>query len=253
MPPTIVEEPFTCEEGWSVPGLRWGGLRLTDVLALAEPLPAARYVRAGAGPYVVPVPLAEVGVALLADEVNGESLSVEHGAPWRLVLPSGACYTSVKWLDRLELTAEPGEHTAQRLARVRLEAALGSELMANWVTGAPSGRWSSTRPTGAPPPSAMWSRRRSAVTESSSAIPLFKRVVLRQTNEPVEVLKSDHVVHFAGGTPDRFQFVEVAANRLRRGVERPERKDGNHETEFSSSSRLGSGDVRPRSCWPTSA
>jgi DMSO/TMAO reductase YedYZ molybdopterin-dependent catalytic subunit len=123
LPRTLLEEPFTCEEGWSVPGLRWGGLRLADVVATAEPLPAARYVRAGAGSYVVPVSLAEAAAALLADELNGEPLSIEHGAPWRLVLPGGACYTSVKWLDRLELTAEPGEHTAQRLARARLKAA----------------------------------------------------------------------------------------------------------------------------------
>jgi DMSO/TMAO reductase YedYZ molybdopterin-dependent catalytic subunit len=39
------------------------------------------------------------------------------------VLPGGACYTSVKWLDRLELTAEPGEHAAQRIAGTRLERA----------------------------------------------------------------------------------------------------------------------------------
>jgi hypothetical protein len=39
------------------------------------------------------------------------------------VLPGGACYTSVKWLDRLELTTEPGEHVAQRIARARLEQA----------------------------------------------------------------------------------------------------------------------------------
>jgi DMSO/TMAO reductase YedYZ molybdopterin-dependent catalytic subunit len=123
LPHAVLEEPFTCEEGWSVPGLRWGGLRLADLLALAEPLPAARYVRVGAGPYVAPVPLALAAAALLADELNGEPLSIEQGAPWRLVVPGGACYTSVKWLDRLELTAEPGEHTAQRLAGARLEAA----------------------------------------------------------------------------------------------------------------------------------
>ena len=36
--------------GWSVPRIRWGGVRLADVLALAEALPSASYVRAGAGP-----------------------------------------------------------------------------------------------------------------------------------------------------------------------------------------------------------
>jgi DMSO/TMAO reductase YedYZ molybdopterin-dependent catalytic subunit len=123
LPRTVLEEPFTCEEGWSVPGLRWGGLRLADVLALAEPSPAARYVRAGAGAYVVPLSLVEATAALLCDQLDGEPLSVEHGAPWRLVLPGGACYTSVKWLDRLELTTDPGDHTARRLARAHLEAA----------------------------------------------------------------------------------------------------------------------------------
>src|SRR5919199_1838598 len=66
----VIEEPFVCEEGWSVPGLRWGGVPLAEVLALAEPLPGARYVRAGAGPYVAPVLLPEAGNAVLADALN---------------------------------------------------------------------------------------------------------------------------------------------------------------------------------------
>ena len=121
LPRAVLEEPFVCEEGWSVPRIRWGGVRLADVLALAEALPSASYVRAGAGPWVVPVPLADATSALVCDELNGEALSIEHGAPWRLVLLGGACYTNVKWLDRLELTAEPGEHAAQRIALARLE------------------------------------------------------------------------------------------------------------------------------------
>jgi DMSO/TMAO reductase YedYZ molybdopterin-dependent catalytic subunit len=119
----VFEEPFVCEEGWSVAGLCWGGVRLAELLALAQPLPAARYVRAGAGSYVVPVRLPDAAGARVCDELNGTPLSIEHGAPWRLVLPGGACYTSVKWLDRLKLTAEAGEHAAQRIARARLEQA----------------------------------------------------------------------------------------------------------------------------------
>lgn len=103
------------------PSLRWGGVRLAELLALARPLPTAGYVRAGAGPYIAPISLADAAGALVCDELDSEPLSIEHGAPWRLVLPGGTCYTSVKWLDRLELTAEPGEHTAQRFARARLD------------------------------------------------------------------------------------------------------------------------------------
>ena len=116
-------EAFTCEEGWSVPGLHWSGFRLLDVLALAQPLPEARYVRVGAGPFVVPLSLTDAEQALVSDRLNGEPLSVEHGAPWRLVVSSGVCYSSVKWLSRLELTAHPGQHDAQRIALARLERA----------------------------------------------------------------------------------------------------------------------------------
>jgi Oxidoreductase molybdopterin binding domain len=54
------------------------------------------------------------------NKLNGEPLTVEHGAPWRLVVSGGPCYANVKWLDHLELAAESGEHTAQRIARGRL-------------------------------------------------------------------------------------------------------------------------------------
>jgi DMSO/TMAO reductase YedYZ molybdopterin-dependent catalytic subunit len=114
-----LEEAFVCEEGWSVPGLRWVGLNLADVLALAHPLPEARYVRAGSGEWVVPIALSDTFRGVICNELNGEPLTIEHGAPWRLVLSGGPCYTNVKWLDHLELVAEPGEDAAQRIARER--------------------------------------------------------------------------------------------------------------------------------------
>jgi DMSO/TMAO reductase YedYZ molybdopterin-dependent catalytic subunit len=120
LPRVDLAEPFVCEEGWEVPGLRWRGVRLGDVLALAGPLPAARHVRVYAGEYAVPLPLDAAGDALLAEALNGAPLTIEHGAPWRLVVPGGACFTSVKWVERLELTAEPGSDDGQRIARARL-------------------------------------------------------------------------------------------------------------------------------------
>ena len=118
---TLVE-PFVCDEGWSVPGLRWGGVRLSDVVALAQPLADARFVRAGSGDWVVPVAVSDMAHGLVSDELNDEPLTMEHGAPWRLVLSGGPCYTNVKWLDHLELVAEAGEDTAQRIARARLDS-----------------------------------------------------------------------------------------------------------------------------------
>lgn len=120
LPRVDLAEPFVCEEGWQVPGLCWRGVRLGDLLALARPLSAARHVRVYAGEYAVPLALDAAGDAVLAEALNGEPLSVEHGAPWRLVVPGGQCFTSVKWVGRLELTAEPGPHDGQRIARARL-------------------------------------------------------------------------------------------------------------------------------------
>jgi len=117
---TFLEEAFVCEEGWSVPGLRWGGVRLSDVLAVAEPLPTARYVRAASGAWVVPIALGDAPRGLVCDELNGEPLTIEHGAPWRLVVSGGACYTNVKWLDHLEVVADRGEDDARRIALNRL-------------------------------------------------------------------------------------------------------------------------------------
>jgi DMSO/TMAO reductase YedYZ molybdopterin-dependent catalytic subunit len=116
----VLEEAFTCEEGWSVPGLIWAGVRLSDMLALAEPLPSARYVRAASGAWVVPIALADAVRGLVCDELNREPLTIEHGGPWRLVVSGGPCYTSVKWLDHLEVVADPGEDDARRIALDRL-------------------------------------------------------------------------------------------------------------------------------------
>jgi DMSO/TMAO reductase YedYZ molybdopterin-dependent catalytic subunit len=123
LPRTRLADDFVCEEGWSVGDLDWEGVRLSDVLALAGPLPAARYVRVGAGGYVVPLTLDQAALALLCDRLHGQPLPLAHGAPWRLLLPGASCFTSVKWVDRLELSAEPGENSGLTLARARLSGA----------------------------------------------------------------------------------------------------------------------------------
>ena len=84
LPRLPLTDDFRCTEGWSVPNLRWEGVRLSDVLALARPRPEARYVRVGADEYVVPLALDQAGLALLCDRLDGQPLSLAHGAPWRL-------------------------------------------------------------------------------------------------------------------------------------------------------------------------
>ena len=118
-------EAFACEEGWIVPAVRWRGMRLTDVVALAGPLPSSRFIRVHAGDYVVPISISAAASALLCGELNGQPLSPAHGAPWRLLIPGAACFTSVKWVDRLEVTAAPGENVGEHLARARLATVRG--------------------------------------------------------------------------------------------------------------------------------
>ena len=88
-------------------------------MALAGPQPEAKFVRVHAEGYSVPVALNEIENALLADRLNGEPLSPERGAPWRLYVPGAYCHVSVKWVHRLELTATRGIDLAERAERAR--------------------------------------------------------------------------------------------------------------------------------------
>jgi DMSO/TMAO reductase YedYZ molybdopterin-dependent catalytic subunit len=57
---------------------------------------------------------------LLAYAMNGEALPPQHGFPLRLVVPGWYGMTSVKWLDRITVSAEPFEGYQQaRSYRVR--------------------------------------------------------------------------------------------------------------------------------------
>jgi DMSO/TMAO reductase YedYZ molybdopterin-dependent catalytic subunit len=120
MPQDELRDDFRCREGWVVPDLRWRGVLLETVLALARPHREARHVQASAGNFSISIALDRAASALLAISLNGTNLSVEHGAPVRLVVPGGECFTSIKWLDHLEVRSEPGENTAETIALARL-------------------------------------------------------------------------------------------------------------------------------------
>jgi len=77
-------------------------------------------LRVGAGAYEVTLALDSLDGALLCDALDGKPLSPEHGAPWRLLVPCDKCFTSVKWVDRLEVTSGRGEPLGERVARSRL-------------------------------------------------------------------------------------------------------------------------------------
>ena len=101
---------FHCVTTWSRCSLRWGGVRFADffehvVKPQACPDVAATLValRAQDGACTA-LPLQDLLAAdvLLADTLDGMPLSVDHGAPLRLVAPQHYGYKSVKHLSRIE-------------------------------------------------------------------------------------------------------------------------------------------------------
>lgn len=122
LPQEDLIDDFSCREGWKVPNLRWRGVPLETVLSLARPHPDAHYVQASAGDFSISLSRDQTDQVLLALCLNGSPLASEHGGPVRLVVPGGDCFTSIKWLDHLELQNKPGASTAETIALLRLSS-----------------------------------------------------------------------------------------------------------------------------------
>jgi len=101
---------FHCVTTWSCRSLRWSGYRFSDFferIAVPRTNPAgeARLVvlRCQDG-YRASLPLQDLltGDVLLADRLNDLPLTIEHGAPIRLIAPAHYGYKNVKHLTRIE-------------------------------------------------------------------------------------------------------------------------------------------------------
>lgn len=105
-----------CVEGWSAIA-EWQGPRLADVIAIARPKPAARFVvfhsfdsDADGMPYYESLSLEQAAhpQTLLALRQNGKPIEPDRGAPVRLKVPTQLGYKSAKWVRRIELVASLG-------------------------------------------------------------------------------------------------------------------------------------------------
>lgn len=110
----FVEVPAAlhCVDRHSVPGLRWGGVRLADIVATAPPEAGAHHVLlAAARGYSSAVHLDDLLApgALLATHVDGQPLTREHGWPARIVLPHLYGFKGPKWIAEISY-----HHTAQQ-------------------------------------------------------------------------------------------------------------------------------------------
>ena len=104
---------FHCVTTWSRYNLRWGGVPFAAIVARARPTAAATHLmQACADGYSTNLPLAELtgDDVLLADELEGGPVPVEHGGPMRLLVPHLYAWKSAKFVTRLRFMEqdEPG-------------------------------------------------------------------------------------------------------------------------------------------------
>jgi DMSO/TMAO reductase YedYZ molybdopterin-dependent catalytic subunit len=103
-----------CVEGWSCIG-KWTGAPLGRILGLAGPKPQARYIvfhcadtleetLDGTGRYYESIDLVDAfhPQTILAYDMNGGSLPIEHGAPLRLRVERQLGYKMAKYVMRVE-------------------------------------------------------------------------------------------------------------------------------------------------------
>ena len=116
---------LVCVEGWSAIAW-WAGLRFDDLLRAFPPKSQAKWARVESSvnldasgnpdPYFVSIDLstARHPQTLLVTHLSGQPLTVEHGAPLRLLVPVKLGLKNVKAVTRITYSAEePRDYWAQ--------------------------------------------------------------------------------------------------------------------------------------------
>ena len=100
---------FHCVTTWSKVDMRWRGVRLSSILALASPNIEASHVMCHAyDGYTTNVALEELlkDDVLLAHTYEDQPLSIEHGGPARVITPQLYAWKGAKWINRLEVLTQ---------------------------------------------------------------------------------------------------------------------------------------------------
>jgi DMSO/TMAO reductase YedYZ molybdopterin-dependent catalytic subunit len=117
---------LVCVEGWSAIAW-WAGLRFDDLLRAYPPMSQAKWARVESSvnldasgnpdPYFMSLDLATARhpQTLLATHFNGQPLTVDHGAPLRLLVPVKLGLKNVKAITGISYVAEePRDYWAER-------------------------------------------------------------------------------------------------------------------------------------------
>jgi hypothetical protein len=102
--------PITCVEGWSR-NATWTGVAIADLLALVDADPASvvnvrsMQDRGAFRTSELPADFASDPRTMLALELNGDTLDLDHGYPCRIIAPNRPGVLQTKWVKSLEVTA----------------------------------------------------------------------------------------------------------------------------------------------------
>lgn len=111
LPQTTLTTDIHCVTRWSKLGVSFGGVLLADLLATAQVFPSAGFVSFLAHStrqHSTSLSLADAIAlqTLVAWQVDGQPLPVDHGGPVRCIVPGRYFYKSLKWLKRIEVLDE---------------------------------------------------------------------------------------------------------------------------------------------------
>jgi DMSO/TMAO reductase YedYZ molybdopterin-dependent catalytic subunit len=104
---------FHCVTGWSKLDARWAGVLLSDIIDLVQPKDGVvAVIFAGRDRYTTNVRYDEVVAqeAMIADQLEGTALALEHGGPARGVVPWLYAWKSAKFVSGISFANadEPG-------------------------------------------------------------------------------------------------------------------------------------------------
>ena len=100
---------FHCVTRWSRLDMDWVGVKAQDLLMMANPLDAAKFVTLhGYDGYTTNLDLEALldDDVIVAHSVLGYPLTTVHGGPVRMVVPKRYAWKGAKWLKAIELHAE---------------------------------------------------------------------------------------------------------------------------------------------------
>ncbi len=110
LPQHTADLPIACVEGWSAQGT-WSGVRLNDLLRSVD-APIDRDVSVTSlqesGPFrrtTLPANFVADDRTLIALDLSGAPLALDHGFPCRLIAPNRPGVFQTKWVTRLEVGA----------------------------------------------------------------------------------------------------------------------------------------------------